>query len=505
MKIVLRALGGSGNNTNNNNTQCNSFFVQTPQMNSSVMHTMPATVNTPHSKSSFRTSNPNFTKNDEIVINIPIDRNSSSSISQSPTILNSGDRKLQTILDIKNYLSSCIQCKVDSICLFSIEQGSKNSFITLSDTEEIENLKHLVTNFTLYLYYKISLSNPFKLIIIVNQLNIDKIIFEVSEYCSVFMLKNLINKKLNNSHSIKEIGIFAMEDTLACNNKLINSSFLNSSNQNNNFSQEEFGSKGQELKDDFIISTLEVEEIKLLMIIKKEKKCSIGIDFSFNLLKDIRKIKFEEEAPSYREVSDGVSLFLYCKNKDCKIFKQLFVKNFGYGKFDLIKEIRMIQCLKCRNEKSKVEAKNIGFVNCEWTYKGMLINKKSSYINGDGITIDSKLHILKETNLLSQLERLEIEVKEHKLKYKYEVESSSEEESARLNSFNEELQKEKEKMKNKENKQIITQNDKEMNNDEKEKLKNNIEIKLDGDSSCLSCYKNENQKATIYPNKCIIF
>ena len=56
----------------------------------------------------------------------------------------------------------------------------------------------------------------------------------------------------------------------------------------------------------------------------------------------------------------------------------------------------------------KVNAKNIAFVNCEWIYKGYMTNKKASLVNGDGVTIDNKLYIMKEVNLTSQFGKLEI-------------------------------------------------------------------------------------------------
>jgi hypothetical protein len=46
----------------------------------------------------------------------------------------------------------------------------------------------------------------------------------------------------------------------------------------------------------------------------------------------------------------------------------------------------------------------------------MLINKHNSIISGDGITIDSKLYVMNETHLLSQMEKMEMVVKENQSK-----------------------------------------------------------------------------------------
>ena len=59
--------------------------------------------------------------------------------------------------------------------------------------------------------------------------------------------------------------------------------------------------------------------------------------------------KDEENVPSHREISDGLSLFVYCKNKNCIIFKQMFILNKAYGVFKIDKEIKdkTLVCPKC--------------------------------------------------------------------------------------------------------------------------------------------------------------
>ncbi len=76
----------------------------------------------------------------------------------------------------------------------------------------------------------------------------------------------------------------------------------------------------------------------------------------------------------------------------------------------MIKEIAFIKCPKCRN--NRIDAKNLGFILCEWSYRGYLINKKNGCTSGDGLTIDNKLYILNEVNLTQHIEKLEILVKE---------------------------------------------------------------------------------------------
>lgn len=69
--------------------------------------------------------------------------------------------------------------------------------------------------------------------------------------------------------------------------------------------------------------------LRIKLIRKGPKKCAIGIDFSFNILKNINKIDFSEEAPSYRAASEGINIICYCVNSGCKIENQVFVKNLG--------------------------------------------------------------------------------------------------------------------------------------------------------------------------------
>jgi hypothetical protein len=45
------------------------------------------------------------------------------------------------------------------------------------------------------------------------------------------------------------------------------------------------------------------------------ERLSLGMNFSFNVVKDVRKVKWKKEAPWYREISDGFSWVCYCRNE----------------------------------------------------------------------------------------------------------------------------------------------------------------------------------------------
>ena len=44
---------------------------------------------------------------------------------------------------------------------------------------------------------------------------------------------------------------------------------------------------------------------------------SLGIDFTFNTIKNVKKVAWKEDAPWYREISDGFCWLCYCQNPKC--------------------------------------------------------------------------------------------------------------------------------------------------------------------------------------------
>lgn len=99
-------------------------------------------------------------------------------------------------------------------------------------------------------------------------------------------------------------------------------------------------------------------------------KVSVGLDFTFNALRNVKRVGWQNDAPWFREISDGLSWFAYCKNLDCAAYKQLFVVSRGYGIFKMSKDIAEISCPVCKMK--NFELRNLGFVNCEWALKGKL-------------------------------------------------------------------------------------------------------------------------------------
>lgn len=74
---------------------------------------------------------------------------------------------------------------------------------------------------------------------------------------------------------------------------------------------------------------------------------SLGIDFTFNTIKNVKKVGWKEDAPWYREISDGLCWLCYCYNPKCQANTQLVVVNKSYGVFSISKEMQLIRCPCC--------------------------------------------------------------------------------------------------------------------------------------------------------------
>jgi hypothetical protein len=94
----------------------------------------------------------------------------------------------------------------------------------------------------------------------------------------------------------------------------------------------------------------------------------------------------------------------------------MFINCLGFGKFDIIREIEGLTCPSCKSIEF-IQARNIGFIHCEWSYRGILFNKNNSIIAGDGFTVDDKIYVMNEIDLVKNIDRLDICVKEILHKY----------------------------------------------------------------------------------------
>ena len=252
------------------------------------------------------------------------------------------------------------------------------------------------------------------IIIDLYQQNIDKIFLTLQSNCSLYLLKNIINNKLNDALNINQLKLICIDISQI--NMELNIKNI-SKNGNNSFSD-------RKTLHDIITCFYPLQigynnfkyTIHFLLTIKNDIGSSeqIGLNFQFNYLKEINKISFNDNAPAYCECSDGINLFVFCFNQECPLYNKYFVFNLGYGIFNILNQNKRIKCPKC-GDNTSIEIKNIGIINSKYFYSGKLKTKeknKSSF-EGDGITLDDKLYILKEAKINSFLVQLYIEAKPH--------------------------------------------------------------------------------------------
>ena len=246
------------------------------------------------------------------------------------------------------------------------------------------------------------------------QQNIDKIFLTLQSNCSLYLLKNVINNKLNDALNINKLKLICIDITQI--NMELNIKNV-SKNSNNFFSDRK---TLHDIINYFYPLQIGYNNLKytihFLLTIKNGIGSSeqIGLNFHFNYLKEVNKISFNDNAPAYCECSDGINLFAFCFNQECPLYDKYFVFNLGYGIFNILKQNKIIKCPKC-GDNSSIEIKNIGIINSKYYYSGKLKAKekdKSSF-EGDGITLDDKLYIFKEAKINSFLVQLYIEAKPH--------------------------------------------------------------------------------------------
>lgn len=49
---------------------------------------------------------------------------------------------------------------------------------------------------------------------------------------------------------------------------------------------------------------------------QRDVQLSVGIDFTFNNIKNVKKVTWKSDAPWYREVTDGFCWLAYCENNE---------------------------------------------------------------------------------------------------------------------------------------------------------------------------------------------
>ena len=105
----------------------------------------------------------------------------------------------------------------------------------------------------------------------------------------------------------------------------------------------------------------------------------------------VKELKFDEKAPKWREVNNGLNIFGICRNKKCEAFQKEVIHKTNLTKkglvFNLNEEITNIKCPMCYKI---IELKTCGFYECEYQFKGRSIRE------GDVKDFDSKTRETKD-------------------------------------------------------------------------------------------------------------
>ena len=327
-------------------------------------------------------------------------------IGEKYIILNDGD-----VYSLNNNINSGITSGLTSGLnseMRSTELPKRKIQSNHSSSNHIHEIK--ITN----LYYKIC-NYTQKVVIDIYKNKIEKIILNLSITCSVYMLKYIIYQKLKiknidffKNHNIYGVGFIDTE----------NVQFIKKAQTNKKFND-------NNLIYDIMIYYMEPSRCKdkflnLILIENSPDQCYIGLDFKFNIMRNFKKLdKYDNNAPSYRNVSDGLNLFIYCLNKKCELYNNYFIVNVGYGNFDIFSTLNDIVCPLCNSK--NISLRNLGMINSKWSYRGFLKSIKSSKINGDGITLDNgKLFVIKEIIFENHFFSLFFEVEFYQIKVNIE-------------------------------------------------------------------------------------
>lgn len=215
------------------------------------------------------------------------------------------------IIDLKIHLKTLISYNIDSIQLVTFnnqnicDSSSVKSYVLLDETQITFKLKQDKSILTI----SIEIYDKF----------LENLSMELSYSTSIYLLKKLIEFKTK--IPIEEQLIYLNNSKLQDADTFQHMILKNSLNrQTRSPINEQTLSTGD-------ISSPRVTKLKLLR--KNNKGLCLGLDFSFNYMKNLQKMNWDNIAPSFREIEDGLSIICYCMNENCKLYNQMFVENLG--------------------------------------------------------------------------------------------------------------------------------------------------------------------------------
>ena len=133
---------------------------------------------------------------------------------------------------------------------------------------------------------------------------------------------------------------------------------------------------GKLLKDDKTIGYYGIKEEDIIVFVEIVHGGEVGAaakGLGDPTKKGPVKFPITKDGPFYLSVSKGINLFGICKNINCNAYNKEVNSNFGYGTFDLIRDLDpdSHKCPKCPVcEFSLLKLETCGFMKCKYTYEG---------------------------------------------------------------------------------------------------------------------------------------
>ena len=141
----------------------------------------------------------------------------------------------------------------------------------------------------------------------------------------------------------------------------------------------QFRFDGYILNDNKTLEYYEIEEDDILFVYNKIIGGEVGSSIKgFTDPKKVGPIRYSiiTDGPDYLTVKDGINLFGNCKNRNCIAYNKEVCSPFGFGTFDLIKNLvqENEKCPKCPAcELPLLKLETCGFMKCRFKYVGIKV------------------------------------------------------------------------------------------------------------------------------------